>query len=305
VVAQQLDLTGPRPIRELAKIDPLMVDFSGDGLALTSLAASPVRFDTLGLGLPFPTAWLQQTPSPDDAFVVVDRNGDGQITAIGEMVSEYFGSSDGHRTALSGLDALSRFDTNQDGVIDGADRDWGQLQLWFDRGNGLTEPGELVTLASRITSINLSLASPLGPLATDQPGWAADNQILRSTGATAARSGDPSPSLYDVGLAVALAPTVAAAAPLTIEPVLTMAEDSYGTSLSIASSAIEAAIANQSIGADGVLVRLMGLPEAVIPNLGVQDKRGTGCSPGKSCSSRATGWCWLAQTIGAVAATCR
>ena len=114
-----------------------MVDLGGDGLALVDLAASPVRFDTLALGLPFPTAWLQtkaQGTATNDAFVVVDRNGDGQITSISEMLSEYFGSSDGRRTATSGLDALAQFDTNLDGQIDLADRDWTRLKLWFDHG---------------------------------------------------------------------------------------------------------------------------------------------------------------------------
>jgi hypothetical protein len=276
-VEQQLDLTGPSPIRELTKIDPLMVDLGGDGLALVDLAASPVRFDTLGLGLPFPTAWLQttaQTTPINDAFVVVDRNGDGQITSITEMLSEYFGSSDGRRTASSGLAALAQLDTNQDGRIDLADRDWSSLQLWFDHGNGRVDSGELVPLASRLSSINLSLASPLSQLAQDQPAWAAGNQILRSSVATATNPRDPSPTLYDVGLGVALAPTVAEAAPIHIEPGVAMAEDSYGTSLTISSTAIEAAIASHSIGEDAVLVRLMGLPEAVIPTLGVKDQRG-------------------------------
>jgi VCBS repeat-containing protein len=276
-VERQLDLTGASPIRELDNIDPLMLDLGGDGLALVDLAASPVRFDTLALGLPFPTAWLQTTAQAtptNDAFVVVDRNGDGQITSISELLSEYFGSSDGRRTATSGLDALAQFDSNQDGQIDASDNAWTSLKLWFDHGNGLVESGELVPLASRLSSINLSLASPLNQLSSGQPAWAAGNQILRSTVATAANPGDPSATLYDVGLGVALAPAVAQAASLTIEPGVAMAEDSYGTSLTIGSTAIEAAINSQSIGADSVLVRLMGLPEAVVPNLGVKDQRG-------------------------------
>jgi VCBS repeat-containing protein len=275
-VERQLDLTGDSPIRELDNIDPLMLDLGGDGLALVDLAASPVRFDTLALGLPFPTAWLQtaaQATPTNDAFVVVDRNGDGQITSISELLSEYFGSSDGRRTATSGLDALAQFDTNRDGQIDAADNAWTSLKLWFDHGNGLVESGELVPLASRLSSINLSLASPLSQLASNQPAWAAGNQILRSTLATAVNSGDR-PTLYDVGLGVALAPAVAQAASLTIQPGVSMAEDSYGTSLTIGSTAIEAAINSQSIGSDSVLVRLMGLPEAVVPNLGVKDQRG-------------------------------
>ena len=276
-VERQLELTGASPIRELGKVDPLMVDLGGDGLALVDLAASPVRFDTLALGLPFPTAWLQttdQATATNDAFVVVDRNGDGQITSISELLSEYFGSGDGRRTAASGLDALAQFDVNQDGRINASDSAWTSLKLWFDHGNGRSDPGELVPLASRLSSINLSLASPLSQLSSGQPAWAAGNQILRSTVATAANPGDPSPTLYDVGLGVALAPTVAEAGSLSIEPGVSMAEDSYGTSLTISSTAIEAAINSQSIGADSVLVRLMGLPDAVIPNLGVKDQRG-------------------------------
>ena len=168
-VERQLALSGASPIRELTKVDPLMVDLGGDGLALVDLATSPVRFDTLALGLPFPTAWLQTTAqgtATNDAFVVVDRNGDGQITSISELLSEYFGSSDGRRTASSGLDALAPFDTNLDGQIDASDRDWTSLKLWFDHGNGRVDSDELVPLASRLSSINLSLASPLSQLAS-------------------------------------------------------------------------------------------------------------------------------------------
>jgi hypothetical protein len=308
-VERQLELTGARPIRVLDKVDPLMVDLGGDGLALVNLADSPVRFNTLALGLPFPTAWLKTTDKAtptNDAFLVVDRNGDGQITSISEMLSEYFGSSDGRRTATSGLDALAQFDINQDGLINASDiapdtapyqPDWSSLKLWFDHGDGKVDPGELMSLESRLSSINLSLVSPLS-----EPTWAAGNQILRSTVATAANSGVPIPTLYDVGLGVALAPKASEAADLTIDSV-SMKEDSYGSSLKIASSAINDAITNGTIGADSVLVRLMGLPEAVIPILGVKDKRGTVCLPGRSCRSRATCWCWPALTSGVAAAT--
>ena len=187
----QVLLAGSSSIRELTAIDPLMLDLDGDGLALTNLQASSVSFDMLGLGLPFPTAWLSPEGSGKDAFLVVDRNGDGLIRSISELLSEYFGSSDGRRTAASGLEALGRFDSNADGRVDSADGAWSSLQLWFDDGDGRSEAGELVPLASRLTSISLWLGSPLSQVVVEQPAWAAGNQILRSAAATTTATATP------------------------------------------------------------------------------------------------------------------
>ena len=159
----------------------------------------------LGLGLPFPTAWLSTGAAANqDALIVVDRNGDGQITSISELLSEYFGSNDGRRTAASGLDALGRFDSNRDGSIDAADgAAWSSLKLWLDDGDARTEAGELVALSSRLSSIDLGSSQLFGGT---QPSWAAGNQILRS--ATGQSTFQANATLYDVGLRVALAPSV-------------------------------------------------------------------------------------------------
>jgi hypothetical protein len=65
--------------------------------------------------------------------------------------------ADGSR-AYDGWKALAQYDTNQDGKIDVQDDVFNQLLVWQDaNGNGVTDDGELLTLAQRgITSIQIS-----------------------------------------------------------------------------------------------------------------------------------------------------
>ena len=125
-------------------ISPLIIDLDGDGVELTSLGNSQTHFDLDGNGFAQRTGWV----TGDDAFLAIDRNGDGKINDINEL----FGNAN-----TDGFTELSELDTNNDGVIDANDAAFASLMLWQDRdGDGVTDEGELISLADAgIASIDL------------------------------------------------------------------------------------------------------------------------------------------------------
>jgi hypothetical protein len=86
----------------------------------------------------------------DDAMLVMDRNGNGQVDDGKEVFGDQHGAADG-------FEELRKYDDNQDGVIDAKDAVYGKLSLWADHdGNGLRSAGELVSLQDRqVDSITL------------------------------------------------------------------------------------------------------------------------------------------------------
>ena len=127
---------------------PLVIDLDGDGLDLTSLYNAAVSFDLDGDGREEYTGWVQ----PDDAFLVMDWNGDGMINDGTEL----FGDATGYE---DGFAALAALDENGDGVIDAQDSLFSLLQIWQDlNGNGISEAGELMTMDQiGITSLSLDV----------------------------------------------------------------------------------------------------------------------------------------------------
>jgi hypothetical protein len=115
--------------------DPIVLDLDGDGVEL-SRYQDGARFDLLGSGRAQQTAFVQG----GDAFLALDRNGDGLINSGKELFGEQHG-------ARNGFEELSRFDDNNDGVINRRDSVFNELRLFRDNGNGITEAGELLTLA--------------------------------------------------------------------------------------------------------------------------------------------------------------
>ena len=118
---------------------PLVLDLAGDGVSLTPLAGG-ARFDLLGDGAQVECSWTQA----DDAFVVHDANGDGQVAGARELL----GNATGGATHADGFAALATLDANHDGVVDAGDPAWAKLYAWRDDGDAISEPGELVSLAS-------------------------------------------------------------------------------------------------------------------------------------------------------------
>ncbi len=124
--------------------DPITFDLDGDGVELTGYA-NGANFDITGSGQKVNTAFVEG----GDAFLVFDRNNNGSV----DNGKELFGDQNG---ASNGFEELRKLDSNKDGVIDSNDKDFAQLKLFKDNGNGITEEGELVSLADEgITSISL------------------------------------------------------------------------------------------------------------------------------------------------------
>jgi len=122
--------------------DPLVLDLNGDGVEVGN--AQP--FDIFGSG----TAVLTPFPTGGDAYLALDRNGNGVIDSGQELFGDQHGSQ-------HGFAELAKFDANLDGIIDAADPVYTQLLLFGDlNDDGSARPDEVAGLRSAgISAIDL------------------------------------------------------------------------------------------------------------------------------------------------------
>ena len=134
--------------------DPLAFDLDGDGLETTGISSTaPVLFDHDGDGVRTGTGWVKG----DDAFLALDRNGNGVIDNGGELFGVDTVMSSGQKAA-DGFAALADLDSNHDGIFSSADAQYANVKLWRDLDqDGVSDAGELVSLADAgIASIDLT-----------------------------------------------------------------------------------------------------------------------------------------------------
>lgn len=128
---------------------PVVLDIDGDGISLTG-PNEGVEFDLNGNGTKDSLGWTK--PNSDDAWLVLDRNGNGNIDNGTELFGDFTPQPAG--PDKNGFLALAVFDQqanggNGDGVIDPQDSVFTNLRLWQDKNhNGSVDEGELHTLAA-------------------------------------------------------------------------------------------------------------------------------------------------------------
>lgn len=127
------------------RIDPLVLDLTGQGVRFVDRSRSRAYFDLTGNGFATRTAWIE----PNAGFLAVDRNHDGVVNDITEL----FGSA-----TRDGFSELRRHDSNHDGKIDAAEGEKAALLIWVDgNGDGVSQSDELLPFARfGVTEISLN-----------------------------------------------------------------------------------------------------------------------------------------------------
>ena len=153
----ELDVNGETHVIHDSYIHtPIILDIDGDGIELTS-TEDGVVFDLDGDGTQERTSWTAGNQGFDDAFLALDRNGDGEINSGKEL----FGDQNG---AANGYEELAKFDSNQDGQITAEDEIYDELKLWADMdADGKVDDGEIRGLAEMgVESISTGYTGSFG-----------------------------------------------------------------------------------------------------------------------------------------------
>lgn len=131
---------------------PILIDIGQDNFRFGDPGVG-VFFDIYGDGNPILMQWVH--PGEDDAFLVLDSNGNGVV----DDGSELFGEGmrlllEGNRLAPNGFVGLQQYDRpelggNDDGFITQTDLIWPELFLWLDQNaDGVSQPHELSSIST-------------------------------------------------------------------------------------------------------------------------------------------------------------
>jgi len=135
----QLDITLGQPAPGTPRprtASPLILDLDGNGVTTTPLST---LFDHNADGFAELTGWV----GGNDALLVRDLDGDGQIASGRELFGSNTMLSDG-TLAANGFQALAELDENGDGIVNANDAGFATLMLWRDAdGDGKVGRGEL------------------------------------------------------------------------------------------------------------------------------------------------------------------
>lgn len=108
--------------------DPLVLDLGKTGIdtvGVDNQTTQKTYFDHNQAGIKTSTGWI----TPEDGFLVLDRNGDDVINGGSELFGDSTQLKDG-TLAKNGYEALSDLDTNHDKKIDANDDQFSQLRVW-------------------------------------------------------------------------------------------------------------------------------------------------------------------------------
>ena len=132
---------------------PIVIDVANNGFNLTN-ASEGVVFNLNGIGGPEKLAWT--SGDCDDAWLVMDRNGNGTIDDGTELFGDVTPQPDPPASERkNGFRALAEYDKlanggNGNGQIESGDSVFSSLRLWQDTNHdGLSQPSELHGLPSK------------------------------------------------------------------------------------------------------------------------------------------------------------